>query len=588
MAEQLLDETTLANIHAAQHVNGVPPEHSRVPFRNIRHLLSLHATVTPDKVFLIHYDIDGNREEYMFAQFNAKVHQAAGFLYDDLGVRRGDRVATIAYNHADTVIVYFACWLIGATVAPQNIAEDDRRIAFILRNSEAVVCLARAEYMERAETIIHGTDEGLGAANIRQIVQMGGNPADGCLHFNSEIASRPDTFVSTDERPSLDDEALLVYTSGTTGAPKGVVLTQYHLLVDAKGIMDWHAITGGQRLMNVLPIHHVNGIVATLITPLYAGSSVVVNRAFSSSTFWKRMADERVQIVSVVPTLLQFALDYAAKMEADGKSIFGEGVSRGDLRPFRYLICGAGTLAMTLARAFEEKFGIPILHGYGLSETTCYSCFLPIELSWDDHRHWMYDYGYPSIGCPIETNEMAIFDSEGVGTPLGPGERGEICVRGHNVMKGYYLRPDANAETFKFGWFRSGDEGFYEEGEKGRRYFFITGRLKELINRGGVKFSPFDIEEVMLQIPGVKVGLAIAFKNDYYGEEVGAYVVADEGAALDAETVIHHCRGRMTFEKSPKIVVFGTEIPVTSTGKYQRLRLQDLFAEWEHTQFREK
>jgi long-chain acyl-CoA synthetase len=588
MPEQLLDETTLANIHAAQHINGVPPEHSRVPFRNIRHLLSLHATVTPDKVFLIHYDTDGRREEYTFAQLNAKVHQAAGFLYADLGVRGGDRVATIAYNHADTVILYFACWLIGATVAPQNIAEDDRRIAFILRNSEAVVCLVRAEYMERAETIIHGTDEGLGAANIRQVVQMGGEPAEDSLHFNREIANRPDTFVSTDERPSLDAEALLVYTSGTTGAPKGVVLTQYNMLVDAKGIMDWNAITGGQRLMNVLPIHHVNGIVATLITPLYAGASVVVNRAFSSSTFWKRMADERVQIVSVVPTLLQFALDYAAKMEAEGKSIFGEGMSRSDLRQFRYLICGAGTLAMTLARAFEEKFGIPILHGYGLSETTCFNCFLPIELSWDEHRRWMYDYGYPSIGCAIEPNEMAIFDSDGVGTPLGPGVRGEICVRGHNVMKGYYLRPDANAETFKFGWFRSGDEGFYEEGEKGRRYFFITGRLKELINRGGVKFSPFDIEEVLLQIPGVKVGLAIAFKNDYYGEEVGAYVVAEESAALDAETVIGYCRGRMTFEKSPKIVVFGTEIPVTSTGKYQRLRLQDLFAEWEHTQFREK
>lgn len=581
-----LDSLTLANIHAAQTLNGIPPEHKRVPFHNIRHLLSLHATVTPNKVFLIHYDADGKREEYTYAEFNALVHQAAGFLHDDLGVRRGDRVATIAYNHADTVILYFACWLIGAAVAPQNIAEDDRRIAFILRNSEAVVCFVRDEYLERAERIINRTDGELGAPNIRQIVTMGQTSDGRYLHFNSEIASRPDTFMSADERPTLDDEALLVYTSGTTGAPKGVVLTQYNLLIDAFGISQWQAISGNQRMMCVLPIHHVNGIVVTLITPLYVGGSTVLNRAYTSQHFWERIAREQVHVVSIVPTLLQFCLDFAAQQEARGASMWGDGVESHDLRHFRHLICGAGTLAMGLARSFEEKFAFRILHGYGLSETTCYSCHLPISLSWDEHRHWMYDYGYPSIGCPIQPNEMAIFSADGSGQSLNPGERGEICIRGHNVMKGYFKRPDANAETFKFGWFRSGDEGFYEVDEQGRQFFFISGRIKELINRGGVKFSPFDIEEVLLEIPGVKVGLAVAFKNDYYGEEVGAYVVLEEGAAPDAEAILTHCRQRMTFEKAPKVVVFGTEIPVTATGKYQRLRLQELFTEWEHTQFR--
>ncbi len=415
---------------------------------------------------------------------------------------------------------------------------------------------------------------------------MGGAPSDAYLHFNSEIASRPDTFMSADERPTLDDEALLVYTSGTTGAPKGVVLMQYNLLVDAQGIAQWQGITGNQRMMCVLPIHHVNGIVVTLVTPLLVGASTVLNRAYTSHHFWERIAREGVQIVSVVPTLLQFSLEFAEQQEAAGKSIWGDGIGAQDLRRFRHITCGAGTLAMSLARAFEDKFGIPILHGYGLSETTCYSCFLPIDLSWDEHRHWMYDFGYPSIGCALQPNEMAIFDALGAGERLGPGERGEICVRGHNVMKHYFQRPDANAETFKFGWFRSGDEGFYEEDARGRQFFFITGRIKELINRGGVKFSPFDIEEVLLEIPGVKVGLAVAFKNDYYGEEVGAYVVPQDNVALDPDAIIAHCRARMTFEKAPKVVVFGTEIPVTSTGKYQRLRLQALFGDWEHTQFR--
>ncbi len=581
------DWQTLALIRAARTLRGVPPEQHGLPFTNIRQLLSLHAKVSPEKVFLIHYDGEkGRRDEWTFAAFNARVHQTAGFLYDDLGVRRGDRVATLAHNHADTVILYFACWLIGAAVAPQNVTEDDQRIAFILRNSEAKVCFVRAEYLERAERIINGSEPGLGAPNIRQMVVMGGSGGGRYLAYEAEIAHRPNTFISTPERPTLDDEALLVYTSGTTGAPKGVVLTQMNLLIDAQGIAAWHGLTGNQRMMCVLPIHHVNGIVVTLITPLFVGGSTVLNRAFSVSHFWERIAREEVQIVSVVPTLLQFLVDHAASQMEKGESIFGQGITTADLMRFRYLICGAGTLSMALVRAFEARFGVPILHGYGLSETTCYSCFLPVTLTEAERQHWLYDYGYPSIGCPIAPNEMAIFDPLGEGRELAPGERGEICIRGHNVMKYYFLRPDVNAETFKFGWFRSGDEGFYEVGADGWRYFFITGRLKELINRGGVKFSPFDVEEVLVSYPGVQVGLAVGFKNDYYGEEVGAYVVTEEGADVDADGLLAYCRERLTFEKAPKVVVFGTDVPVTTTGKYQRLKLQGLFAAWEHTQFR--
>ncbi len=596
-----VDVQTPANIYAAQHRFGMPPEHRLIPYRNFRQVLSQHAKTSPNATFLIHLDADGSRESLSYAEFNARVHQVANFLHDDLGVRRGDRVATMAYNHSDTVLIYFACWIIGACVAPLNVAEDDRRLAFILRNSEAKICLIRSEYLTRAEQIIYGdADEGLGAANIQALVQVGGEPDSRHIHFHSLLKNLPNTYLgdgapvksnddairTSDETATLDDEALLVYTSGTTGVPKGVVLTQYNLLVDALAISHAQGITGNQRLMCVLPIHHVNGIVVTLVTPLYVGGSTVLNRAFSASNFWCTVISEKVNIVSVVPTLLQFLLEYGRKQQDAGESVFGAGVHRRGLTHFRHFVCGAGTLAMSLARDFEDTFGFPILHGYGLSETTCYSCFLPIDVSWDEHQRWLLEHGYPSIGLPVLANEMAIFDAAGTGQRLSAGERGEICVRGHNVMKGYFKRPDANAETFKFGWFRSGDEGFYLEDERGRQFFFITGRIKELINRGGVKFSPFDIEEVLLEIPGVKVGLAVAFKNDYYGEEVGAYVVLDDGANVDADAILAHCRARMTFEKAPKVVVFGTDIPVTSTGKYQRLRLQDLFAQWQGTQFR--
>lgn len=579
-----LDPDTLARRDDARTYRGRPATDYLVPYRHIGQVLEMRAAESPEKPFLIFYDGDGTRHEYTYGRFSARVNQTANFLIRQ-GVQPGDCVATIAHNHAETVILYFACWRVGAIVAPQNTTEDDARIAFILRNAEATLCFVRAEYLERAERIIAGPEsEGLGAANIRQIVQMGGEPSEKYLHFDT--IGREETECLTPPEVSLESEALLVYTSGTTGAPKGVVLTQYNLLVDARGISDWQGITGNQRMMCVLPIHHVNGIVVTLLTPLYVGASVVLNRQFQSSVFWGRIAAERVHIVSVVPTLLQFACEYADAQEIAGKSIWGEGVSRSQLSHFRHMICGAGTLSVTLAKRFEERFNFPILHGYGLSETTCYSCFLPIDLDWTTHQRWLLEHGYPSIGCPIRPNEMAIFDASGNGQPLGAGERGEICVRGHNVMMGYYRRPDANRETFKFGWFRSGDEGFYLEDERGRRFFFITGRIKELINRGGVKFSPFDIEEVLLGIPGVKVGLAVAFENDYYGEEVGAYVVLEEGVALRETQILMHCRTRMSFEKCPKVVVFGTEVPVTTTGKYQRLRLRELFTAWKSTQFR--
>lgn len=577
-----LDRQTQENILAARTLNGIPPTHHLVPYRNISHMLENRAAESPEKVWLIHYDADGNRDELTYGEFNARANQIANFLAAH-GVKRGNRVATIAYNHSDTVLIYFACWKIGAAVAPQNVAEDDQRIAYILRNSESVIALVRPEYLERAENIIQSKVDG--EENIREIVQVGGEANPKYTHLQTELANYSTDFIPVSE-PALEDEALLVYTSGTTGAPKGVVLMQYNMLVDALSISNWQGITGNQRMMCVLPIHHVNGTIVTLMTPMYVGASTVLNRAYSSSHFWEHIAKEKVHVVSVVPTLLQFSCEYGDKLAGEGKNIFGESVTRKELSHFRHIVCGAGTLAVALAKRFEDQFGFKILHGYGLSETTCYSCHLPIDLSWETHQRWMQEYGYPSIGCPILANEMAIFDAAGSGQRLAAGERGEICIRGHNVMKYYFKRPDANAETFKFGWFRSGDEGFYEEDERGRKFFFITGRIKELINRGGVKFSPFDIEEVLLQISGVKVGLAVAFENTYYGEEVGAYVVLEDGANVTSDEILGYCRQYMTFEKSPKAVVFGTEIPVTTTGKYQRLKLKDLFTEWHETQFR--
>lgn len=549
---------------------GTPPTDRLVPFANIGELLRKRVEEYPGKVWLIDCPdlAEGEGPAYTYGEFYEHAARTANYLLSR-GVGRGDRVATISTNHSDTVIQYFAAFLIGAVLVPINVGEDDRRIGYILENSRSKLVFVREKFLDRAKKI-NGITGG-----VRIIVGVssgsGGRDAE-CPDFHSEIARHlPE--VRLEREPEPDDEALLVYTSGTTGIPKGVILTHYNLMIDASAIADWHGMTPDQRMMCVLPIHHVNGTVVTLMTPLYCGGSVVLNRRFQSEKFFPRIAAEKVHVASVVPTLLQFLLHENPDLGAH------------DLTHFRHLICGAGPLTVELVNRFEDRFGIPVIHGYGLSETTCYSCFLPVDLTPREHRHWMNDYGFPSIGVPIPPNEMAIHDD--AGNELPEGSRGEIVIRGHNVMKCYSGNPEANASAFAHGWFRSGDEGFCRKDPKGRLFFFITGRIKELIIRGGINISPFEIDEVLMNMPGAKAGLAVGFDNEWYGEEVGAYVQPDAHASLTEEDVIAYCRRFFPFQKCPKVVVFGNDIPVTSTGKYQRSKLKPLFEKWKADQFSE-
>jgi long-chain acyl-CoA synthetase len=193
-------------------------------------------------------------------------------------------------------------------------------------------------------------------------------------------------------------------------------------------------------------------------------------------------------------------------------------------------------------------------------------------------------YGYPSIGIPIETNEMAIHDDNGNALP--EGQKGEIVVRGHNVMKGYALNPQANAGAFTHGWFRTGDEGFWKLSEDQRPYFFISGRFKELIVRGGVKISPLEVDEALNKIPGVQGALCVGFENTPFGEEVGAFVVRQPGVELTEEQFLAAARKALAPHAAPKVVVFGESLPVTSTGKPQRNLLKPHFEAHKNTQFK--
>ena len=560
-----LSEGLLDKILQAQSVDGTLPTQPMIPYKNIGDLLEQQVDKHEQKAFLIFYDDAGRRKEYSYREFHEETSRAANFL-QSAGIIPGDRIATVSFNHSDVVIQYFAAFLLGAVVVPINVGEDDKRIAYILQNSDTRLAFVRDQYLERICALRSQVP------GLKTIVQVGKKLSADLPHFRTELVKQPVRFKPA-KRPQLSDEALIVYTSGTTGLPKGVMLVQYNLLVDAMAIAEWHRLSEDQRMMCVLPIHHVNGTIVTLMTPLYAGSGVVLNQKFHTEKFFERISMEKVNVVSVVPTLLQFLLHAKLSMEAY------------KILHFRHIICGAGPLTVELALKFEHEFKIPIIHGYGLSETTCYSCFLPIDLPRGEHKMWLSKYGFPSIGVPLPVNEMAIHDEHG--NELAEEERGEIVIRGHNVMKYYFQNTEANEKTFAHGWFRSGDEGFFKYDDQGRKFFFITGRIKELIIRGGVNISPFEIDEVLMNMPGVQAGISVGFENDWYGEEVGAYVRLKDGAELSQEDVLTYCRKHLPHTKSPKVIVFGNDIPVTSTGKYQRNQCKDLFAQWKSVQFTE-
>lgn len=550
----------METIDAARSLPGQKHGAYGVDFASIAELLRVRGGEHPDREFLVFFG-EGPKAQtrWSYLQFADRVEKAASVLWSRHRLAPGDRVATLLYNHPLAVVTYFACWMLGAVVVPINVEESDERVRFILENSGAKLLVTMKEYVPKAKA----------SAGAIPLLLAEGQAPEGTLE-SLLVNAKP---LATPAGATLHGDALIVYTSGTTGMPKGVLLTQYNLLADARAISEWHGIGESDRMMCVLPIHHVNGIVVTLCTPLYAGAGVVLHRRFSAANFWKIAAEEKVAIVSVVPTLLHFLFEK------------NEEIGRYDLSAFRHFICGAGPLTVELASRFEHRFSKRIVHGYGLSETTCYSCFLPVDLTAGEHQDWIQAHGFPSIGVPIPSNEMAIHDS--AGQALAAGQRGEIVIRGHNVMKEYYGNPAANEAAFTHGWFRSGDEGFFLLDPKGRPFFFIIGRIKELIARGGVKFAPLEIDEVLNSIPGVRRGIAVGFENDAYGEEVGAYVELEPGAALTEKDVIAACRRTLSFAKTPKVVQFGRDIPFTSTGKIQRIRLKPLYAEYKSTQFRE-
>jgi long-chain acyl-CoA synthetase len=438
--EELQDKTA----HARRLGHSYLPE---ISFSDFPALLNHQKDKT--EPYLIYIDKNDHRKELNYKDFCDQVYGVARFMQSH-GLSHGDSIAAVSHNHWQTVIQYFAAWLLGLVVVPVNLEEDDPRIADILDDTNVELAFVQADYRKRMNSILESNNLKKLEVVVCDETTENYNTTDGELELPGE--------------PLAESPALIVFTSGTMDDPKGVVLSQRNLLEEARSLGQWNRIDEETRMMGVLPVHHADEIILSLITSFFFGSSVVLNRRFRAGRFFSVIRQEEVHAASVDSNILQLLNDYYENGEE----------TRPQTPTLAHIICSAGPLNLQLIEEFEERMNTRVIHGYGLSETSCGSCFIPLDLHEDAHKKWRSDFDYPSVGVDISVNQIEIHDPDG--NALGENERGEIVIRGVNVMKGYYNNRQANEEVFKHGWLRSGDEGFFVQDGIGRNFFFITGK----------------------------------------------------------------------------------------------------------------
>jgi len=448
------------------------------------------------------------------------------------GLAPGDRVALMIPNVPEFAIAYFGTLYAGCTVVPLNVLLSAPEVRYHLEDSGAKLLFAHPLFDAPAR-------EGAREAGVPVLQAEGAGPES-----LAELATAAPAPTLHPTRPS--DTAVILYTSGTTGKPKGAELTHANLLLNSALVVPRLIPVGeGDVALGTLPLFHSFGQTCIQNAMLAAGGTVTLLPRFGPREAFEVIERDRVTLFAGVPTMY-FALLHHAPERAY------------DLSSLRWCMSGGAAMPVEVMRAFEEKYGVAVLEGFGLSETSPIASFnVP---------------GKPrkpgSVGYPVWGVEMCILDDED--RPLPDGERGEICIRGHNVMKGYLGRPDATKEALRGGWFHSGDIGIRDPDGS----FRIVDRKKDMVIRGGFNVYPREIEEVLFAHPGILEAAVIGVPHPSHGEEVKAVVVRRPGSQLRAEEVIAYCRERLAAYKYPRIVEFRDELPKGPTGKILKRELR--------------
>ena len=452
------------------------------------------------------------------------------------GLGRGDRIAMALPNGLEVIASFLAASTVG-TAAPLNPAYTRDEFRFYLADTQARALILPSKDADEARAAA-----GNGVLIIKVDLDRGGR-----VQFSSE---RNAGAARARDYPSGNDTALILHTSGTTSRPKRVPLSYANLMTSARNVAETYQLRPEDVSLGVMPLFHVHGLVASTLATFFTGGTVVVPPKFSPLSFWSTVREHRVTWYSAVPTIHQVLLSRAKSSRPAGAE---------QLRFIRS--CSAALAPQTMAD-IEERFGVPILEAYGMTEAAHQMASNPLPPG-------TRKAGSVGRGTAVD---IAILDK--TGDLLLPGETGEVSIKGANVFGGYEGNAEANAESFSNGWFRTGDQGYLD----GEGYLTLVGRIKELINRGGEKISPREIDDTLLTHPAVAEAVCFGIPDRVYGEEVAAAVVL-KGSATEAE-LIAHCRSSLADFKCPKTIYIVEAIPRTATGKIQR---RNVAAEITHT-----
>ncbi|WP_393053653.1 long-chain fatty acid--CoA ligase [Streptomyces sp. LN549] len=451
------------------------------------------------------------------------------------GVGKGDKVALSCPNVPDFPAAYFGILRVGAVVVPLNVLLRPQEVAYHLSDSRAKALLCF---------------EGTPQLPLAEVAKAGFDQAPACEHFlllhriehTSSGSAGPAEVVAT----AAEDTAVILYTSGTTGRPKGAELTHRNMAMNAMVADRLFTAAEDEVMLASLPLFHAFGQSAVMNMGLLRGATLVLQPRFDAAEALRLMHREGVTFFAGVPTMYWALLGALGDLDEQAPPAH-----------LRTAVSGGAALPVEVLRQFGKAFGVGVQEGYGLSETSPVACFNPP--------------GLPprpgSIGRPVWGVQMKLVDDSWQAVP-GDG-RGEIAIRGHNVMKGYYRRPEDTAAVIRDGWFRTGDIARRDADG----YYYIVDRVKDLIIRGGFNVYPREIEEVLITHPSVSMAAVVGVPHATHGEDVKAFVIRVPGAPLSEEELIAWCRERMAAYKYPRSVEFRDSLPLTSTGKILKREL---------------
>ena len=500
--------------------------------RTIRHYVDLRAREQPDAPYLIAPETG---RTLTYGKLKQDSEELGRYLLA-LSLSKGDKVALMLHNSYQAARLFIGVMYAGFTVSPLNLLSQRSQLAYVLEHSDTRLVFTSTEFFEPLNEVLEKLDQ-----RIELIVI---DPDAGSI-FDA------DALPHVSLPPVVDhDEAMLMYTSGTTGKPKGCVLSHRSVVAGGEYTSAAHGLTRDDRVLCAMPLYHINGQIVTAVAPLVHGGSVVMPHRFSASSYWELVSRYRCTWINVVPTMIAYLLNGPDPREK------GLAVSQ-----VKFCRSASAPLPPDLHRAFEKKFGIGIIETFGMTETNA-PCFTN---ALDPARRKVGSPG-PAFG-----NEAKIIDPA-TGKTLPPGVAGEIMVRGDNVMTRYYKEPENTARTLEpDGWMHTGDVGYLD----GDGFLFVTGRIKEIIIKGGENIAPREIDEALLRHPAVLEAAAVGIPDPNYGQEIMACVVLKPGSQCSVEELAAYSQRELGQYKAPKVIRLVSSLPKGPSGKVQRLKLLD-------------